>query len=275
MAKVLLLHPGEMGSSIASALLDGDHEVFWVSEGRGNETRERSEKLGLLDMTDLVEAVEKSEFVISICPPEYAGTVAEEVIETGYEGTYVDANAVSPATSLAIGDLVGENYVDGGIIGPPAWDIGRTRMYLSGPQAAETAQLFDGTLLDTLVIEGGIGAALALKMCYAAYTKGSSALLLGVRALANKMGVTDSLLSEWAISQQGLDQRSRSVAASTSQKAWRFSGEMQEIAATYSAAGLPSGFHEAAAELFERMKYFKDQDPATIDAVITAITSSE
>ena len=275
MAKVLMLHPGEMGSSVASALLDADHEVFWVSEGRSNNTRQRSEKLGLQDITDLVTAVEKSEFVISICPPEYAGAVAEAVIETGYEGTYVDANAVSPATSLAIGDLVGENYVDGGIIGPPAWNTGRTRMYLSGRQAAKTAQLFEGTLLDTLVIEGDIGAASALKMCYAAYTKGSSALLLGVRALANQMGVTDSLLSEWAISQQGLDERCRSVAASTSQKAWRFSGEMEEIAATYSAAGLPSGFHEAAADLFGRMKGFKDQDPATIDAVIAAITSTE
>ncbi|MBA03751.1 MAG: phosphogluconate dehydrogenase [Gammaproteobacteria bacterium] len=265
MANVLLLHPGKMGSSVANALIQAGHEVFWVSQGRSNQTRERAEELGLCDVTDLSSALGKSEFVISVCPPEYAGSLAEEVIERGYEGTYVDANAVSPATSLAMGDLVGENYVDGGIIGPPAWNVGSTRIYLSGPRAANIAALFEGTLLDSFVIEGEIGAASALKMCYAAYTKGSSALLLGVRALAERMGVTDSLISEWAISQRGLEERSRNTAYSTSQKAWRFAGEMREIAATYSAAGLPAGFHEAAAELFERMKGFKDRDPATID----------
>ena len=89
------------------------------------------------------------------------------------------------------------------------------------------------------------------------------------------MGVSDSLISEWAISQIGLEERSRNTAYSTSQKAWRFSGEMREIAATYSAAGLPAGFHEAAAELFERMKGFKDREPATIDELTTVILHGE
>ena len=275
MANVLLLHPGQMGSSVANALIQAGHGVFWVSQDRSNQTRERAEELGLRDVTDSSMALEKSQFVISVCPPEYAGSLAEEVIEKGYEGIYVDANAVSPATSLAMGDLVGENYVDGGIIGPPAWNVGSTRIYLSGPRAANIARLFEGTLLESFVIEGEIGAASALKMCYAAYTKGSSALLLGVRALAEQMGVSDSLISEWAISQIGLEERSRNTAYSTSQKAWRFSGEMREIAATYSAAGLPAGFHEAAAELFERMKGFKDREPATIDELTTVILHGE
>ena len=275
MANVLLLHPGEMGSSVANALIQGGHEVSWVSEGRSNQTRERAEELGLRDVTDLSTALEKSEFVISVCPPEYAGSLAEEVIEKGYEGTYVDANAVSPATTLAIGDMVGENYVDGGIIGPPAWNVGSTRIYLSGPRAASIARLFDGTLLQSFVMEGEIGAASALKMCYAAYTKGSSALLLGVRALAEQMGVTDTLISEWSIAQKGLEERSRTTAYSTSPKAWRFAGEMREIAATYSAAGLPAGFHEAAAEMFERMQGFKNQDPATIDELMAALLHVE
>lgn len=275
MASVLLLHPGKMGSSVANALILGGHEVSWVSEGRSNQTRERAEELGLREVTDLSTALEKSEFVISVCPPEYAGSLAEEVIEKGYEGTYVDANAVSPATTLAIGDMVGENYVDGGIIGPPAWNVGSTRIYLSGPRAASIAILFDGTLLQSFVMEGEIGAASALKMCYAAYTKGSSALLLGVRALAEQMGVTDTLISEWAISQKGLEERSRTTAYSTSPKAWRFAGEMREIAATYSAAGLPAGFHEAAAEMFERMQGFKNQDPATIDELMAALLHVE
>jgi hypothetical protein len=45
---------------------------------------------------------------------------------------------------------------------------------------------------------------------------------------------------------------------------------MKEIAATFEAAGLPAGFHNAAAELWERLAPFKDQTdpvPAIADVI--------
>ena len=182
----------------------------------------------------------------------------------------MDANAVAPATAERIGAICGR-YVDGGIVGPPAWREGATRLYLSGDQAPTVAALFAGSLVDARAIAGDVGSASALKMCYAAFTKGSSALLLAVRALAEANGVTADLLAEWDVSQPQLAARSEATAKSVSPKAWRFAGEMREIAATFAAADLPDGFHGAAALLYERMAGLKDESNADLDAVLAAL----
>ena len=108
-------------------------------------------------------------------------------------------------------------------------------------------------------------------MCYAAYTKGSSALLIAIRALARGQGVESPLLDEWGLSIPGLEQRSQASAVGTAPKAWRFSGEMEEIAATFDAAGLPGGFHLAAAEIYRRLESFKDSTEPDLDAVLEAV----
>src|SRR6266849_5754919 len=51
-----------------------------------------------------------------------------------------------------------------------------------------------GTARDARAIDGGVGAASAVKMAYAAWTKGTAALILTVRALARAEGVEDILL---------------------------------------------------------------------------------
>jgi hypothetical protein len=100
-------------------------------------------------------------------------------------------------------------------------------------------------------------------MTYAAWTKGSDALVLAIRALAAREGVDAALLEEWATSQPSLGPKSERAAAVAAPKGWRYVGEMEEIAASFGAAGLPSGFHEAAAELYRRLAPFKDRtDPA-------------
>jgi 3-hydroxyisobutyrate dehydrogenase-like beta-hydroxyacid dehydrogenase len=219
----------------------------------------------------LEEAMSMVDVVVSICPPEAALDVARDVQETGYEGIYVDGNAVSPQTAVAIGELFGNRFVDGGIVGPPARRSGTTRFYLSGALANDVVGLFVDTLVTAQVISGGAGSASALKMCYAAYTKGSSALVMAVRALAESNGVTEALLAEWDLSQKGLRDSSERTALGTSPKAWRFEGEMLEIASTFDAAGLPAGFHRAAAEIYERMAHFKNEDPASLDQVIETL----
>ena len=268
---ILLLHPGAMGASVGAALVGNGHVVAWVSADRSGATRDRANEAGLRAMASLDEALDV-DIVISVCPPDAALSVAQSVTERGFSGVYVDGNAVSPDTAAKVERLVGDRYVDGGIVGPPAWRTGTTRFYLSGNCADRVASLFENSLVDARVVDGGPGAASALKMCYAAYAKGSIALKLGVRALAESNGVGKALLAEWDISQPGLVQRSESGATATSLKAWRFVGEMHEIASTFSAANLPSGFHEAAAELYGRMAAFKDTPGgADVDTVLRAI----
>ena len=269
---ILLLHPGAMGASLGAALRSNGHEVRWVAEGRSPATAQRAQDADLTATDALEDAILAVDHVLSVCPPHAAVAVAEAVMAAGFDGTYVDANAVSPDTARRIGAVVGPGFVDGGIVGPPAWRPGVTRLYLSGPGANDVAGWFAGTLVDARAVPGS---ASALKMCYAAFTKGSSALLLAIRALAEREGVTDALLAEWALSQPGLPERSAATAVSTSAKAWRFEGEMREIAATFDAAGLPGGFHEAAAEVFGRMSPLKDAAETDIERVVAHLLGND
>jgi len=129
--------------------------------------------------------------------------------------------------------------------------------------------------MQAVIIGENPGQSSALKMCYAAWTKGSAALLLAVRGLAEAEGVTRSLLKEWAISQPGLEDRSKGAAAGTAPKAWRFVGEMEEIAATFRQAGLPDQFHLGAAALYELLREFKDQTGSVqFENVLVALAGS-
>ena len=266
-----LLHPGAMGVSVGAALMAAGQQVFWLPAGRSDETLERARSAGfdacdsLSDMSNLVEGI------VSVCPPEAALELATEVVTTGFEGIYLDANAVSPDTAREMAARVGDRFVDGGIVGLPATSAGTTRLYLSGELADTVAEWFSGGLLGVESVDGPAGSASALKMCYAAYTKGSSALLLAIRALAEAEGVTEALLHEWYISQKDLPLRSEYAARGTAPKAWRFVAEMREIAATFEARQLPGGFHLAAAEVYSRMSDLKHVEAPTLDDVLKAI----
>jgi 3-hydroxyisobutyrate dehydrogenase-like beta-hydroxyacid dehydrogenase len=259
-----LLHPGAMGSSIGAACR-GD--VIWVPAARSSETAARAATAGLRAVASLAELVGRSDIVVSVCPPAVAAHVAGEVAEAGFAGVYVDANAIAPATTRRIAEMF-DRFVDGGIVGPPAEVAGTTRLFLSGPEAADVARLWHGSVVEAVVVDGGAGAASALKMAYATWTKVSAALLLGVRALARSEGVEAALLDEWARSQPGVAERSQATARGVAPKAWRFAGEMREIAATFDDADLPDGFGLAAADLYERLVAFKDRRDVELAEVL-------
>lgn len=274
MTTVGFLHPGSMGVTLAANI---DAERLWVGVGRSAATTDRAASADLIDAGSLDELCARSDVIVSICPPAAAQELARSVAATGFRGHYLDANAIAPATSIAIGALFGDQYIDGGVIGPPAIRAGTTRLYLAGPGAADLATRWQGSALDARVVadQWTGGAASALKMAYAGWTKGSSALLLAMNALATDAGVADALHAEWELSQPGLLERSARTAAGTGPKAWRWVGEMEEIATTLGGAGLPEGFHRAAGELYLRMAGFKDSDGPSLDAVLDAILAGQ
>ena len=268
-----LLHPGEMGASVGAAARSAGAEVLWASEGRSRATRERAERAGFRDLGDLGALLGRSGVVLSVCPPHCAMDLAGEVTERGFGGLYVDANAIAPEMSRQIEATIveaGGSYVDGGIIGPPARERGSTRLYLSGTRADEVVALFEGSVLGAEVIDATPGRASALKMAYAAWTKGSDALLLAVRAYALAAGVEDALLREWSLSQAGLANRSERAGESVG-KAWRFEGEMHQIGHAFGDADLPEGFHRAAASVYRRLRGYKDTEGAPPVAELLAV----
>ncbi len=251
-----LLNPGEMGAAVGQCLTGRGLDVLWAAEGRSAETADRAKAAGLANVGTPRELAAQASVILSVCPPHAALDVAWAV--HGFAGVYVDANAIAPGTARRVAELIaagGGRYVDGGIIGSPPTTPGAARLYLSGddePAVRHVHDLFAGTPLAARIVAGAPTAASAVKMAYAAWTKGSSALLLAARALARAEGVEETLLAEWAQSQPRLaDQVQRSARAAVT-KGWRWVGEMEEIAHTMADAGLPDGFHEAAAEIYRR-----------------------
>src|SRR5215218_722942 len=188
-----------MGAAVGAVLREQGLRVVWASEGRSEETRARAEAAGLDDVGSVAE-VAASDVVFSICPPHAALDVARSA--AGLGDVYVDANAISPATAAEVAAAVDE-FVDGGIVGPPPHEPGTTRLYLSGDCADAVAGLFRGSALDARVVANASG----VKMAYAAWTKGTAAMLLAIRELARREGVEETLLAEWELSLPDLRSR--------------------------------------------------------------------
>lgn len=267
-----VLHPGAMGASVVSALVQTGQSVLWDPTHRSEATIKRATAAGAQACESLAELCERCDVLISVCPPENALELAVSIADLNYLGVYVDVNAISPGTAMQIALRFPRRFVDGGIIGPPATKSGTTRLYLSGPGAREIALHFDTSLLEARVLDGGETAASALKMCYAAWTKGSAALLLNSRALAEALGVGQALDTEWEISQPGVLERAQATAGTIAPKAWRFEGEMDQIAATFAATGLPAGFHGGAADFYARLTQFKGQNRVSLADLLASLT---
>jgi 3-hydroxyisobutyrate dehydrogenase-like beta-hydroxyacid dehydrogenase len=251
-----------MGASIGGALRAAGIAVRWASEGRSEQTRIRAAAAGLEDDGQLKDLVAGSDVLLVICPPHAAISMAEAVTGHGFTGTYVDANAVAPATAERIAATVargGARFVDGDLIGGPLRPGGSPRLFLSGPEAEAVAGLFAATSVSARVIGSGVEAS-ALKMCYAAWTKGTSALILAIRAMAESTGVAAALDDEWSVSQPDLFGRTERAVA-VAGRGWRYAGEMEEIAAAMRASGLPDGFGLAGADIYQRLTGFKSLHP--------------
>lgn len=262
-----------MGAAVGATLVARGHRVLVALDDRSRASLERAGAAGLCNTGALAGLVEQAEVVLSIVPPASAVEVAERVVGTGWSGPYVDANAVSPATAARIHAVVGDGFVDGDLIGGPPRPGGATRLYLSGPTAGAWIDVLSGDGLEAVALDGGPYAASALKMAYAAWTKGTAALLLAIRALAAEHGVDGALVAEWERTQPDLPGRS-DLALAVVARGWRFAGEMDEIADTFAAAGLPDGSARAAADIYRRLADFKDAEVPDLDAVIAAVSAS-
>jgi 3-hydroxyisobutyrate dehydrogenase-like beta-hydroxyacid dehydrogenase len=269
-----LLHPGEMGVSIGAAAKKGGRTVLWASEGRGAETRERAAQHGLEDAGSLANLCAACSVIVSVCPPHGAEELAQSVLAAGFRGLYVDANAIAPKRAVRMGEIMaaGASFVDGSIIGGPAWTPGATTLFLAGERAAEAAACFEGSPLATRILGSEVGRASALKMVFAGWGKGSTALLAAVLAAAEQLGVRDELLQHWSVTDPELAKEAGRRVQGSARKAWRFAGEMEEIAATYRDAGVPGEFHEGAAEIYRRLQPYKSPaEKPSLETVLAAL----
>lgn len=269
-----LLHPGDMGVSIAASAIHNGHHVYWVSTGRSKDTQKRASDHYLIDAGSLEKLCSMCPIILSVVPPSAAEEIAEQVIALKYKGTFADLNAISPQKAQRIGQRLEANgiqFVDGGIVGPPAWQPKSTWLCLSGRESKLIADCFTNGPVQTDILSNRVGDASALKMCYGAYTKGHTALIAAVIGAAENLGVSESLKRRWADDGSGLDKDAARRVARITDRAWRWVGEMDEIASTFEQANMPRGIHDAAGDIYKRLAKFKDRATPSEDDVLKAL----
>ena len=273
------LHPGAMGISLAASAQNTGHTVCWASNGRSSETRDRADQFNLVDMVSLSSLCQNCSVLISICPPHAAEDLANQVLSYNYRGVYVDANAISPGRVKRIDQAMteaGVTFLDGGIIGPPAWKPGRTWLHLSGNTPEQVAECFSSGPLETEIVGSTIGKASALKMCYAALTKGTTALMCAILLASEAYGVRDALETQWNQDGSAFTTETHQRVRNTAPKAWRFVGEMAEISATLSQVSVPGDFHAGAEEIFRRLSGFKGvKELPTIEEILNTTSRKD
>ena len=282
-----ILSPGDMGQAMGEVLKGHGLRVVAALTGRSPRTRGLAEQVGIEDVGDLEGLVRESDVLCSVLVPGAAVTVAGEVAAalkaTGAELLYVDCNAIAPATTRQVGEIVraaGARYVDGSIIGPPPRGGAKTRFYASGEHAADFARLGESGL-DVRVLGEEIGLASGLKVCYAGLTKGLAALATELLIAARRMNLSEPLRAELEGSQSALYGWISSFVPRMPPKAHRWISEMDEIAAAYQHLGLTPRIHQGAADMFRFVAQtpLAQESPETrdrsrdLDSVIEALAA--
>ena len=251
-----LLSPGDMGHVVGQVMRENGLQVLTCLQGRSERTRGLAEAAGIEAVPSYEQLVRDVKLVISILVPaeaeNAAQTVARALKETGEEIVYADCNAIAPETAKRIDAVIteaGSRFVDAGIIGGPPRKPGGTRFYCSGPDTGAFEELGNHGL-DVRVVGREVGQASGFKMCYAAQTKGYTALCTELLVAARKMGLYDALVEELQLSQQARYASMEGGLPGMPTKAGRWIGEMEEIAKTFGDLGLTPKIYQGAADIY-------------------------
>ena len=251
--------PGDMGQGVAMCIKAMGFKVCMASDGRSPRTRGLGEKAGLTDCGSLENLVKECDMVLSILDPGAAVKNARDIAAackaTSRKIVFVDCNAIAPKTMNEIADImtaVGCTVVDAGIIGPPPRNGAKQRFYVSGPNASLMNRINSEQIMVRVAGEK-LGDASAVKMCYAALTKGSIALGTELLIAARKLGVDQVLEAEFKSSQAEMHQSVLTRSAGMAFKAYRWVPEMNEIAKTFDGVGLTPKMFQGVSDLYAQI----------------------
>jgi putative dehydrogenase len=254
---VAIIAPGNMGAAVGARLVQHGATVLTTLEGRSRASAERAAAAGMAGAE--TGALVQADFLLSIVPPGEAVALAERLAPalraSNRKPLYVDCNAVSPATVARIAGAVaqtGAPFADAGIVGPPPRPgTDTTRFYVSGPESGRLAALNDYGL-SIRMLDGAVGDASALKMCYGGLNKGVTALGAAMALAATRAGVGEAFRAELAESQSALLGKLGRGVPDMFDKAYRWVAEMEEIAA-FTGAEAERETYRGLAALFARL----------------------
>ncbi|WP_432038689.1 DUF1932 domain-containing protein [Streptomyces cucumeris] len=262
-----ILHPGSMGAAVAACAATNATDVLWCQAGRSATSAARAEQFGLTPVATLPELLDRSDIVISLCPPAAAEDLARNLAGHHFAGVYAEANAINPERTQRIAALLGPDttVVDCGVVGSPPVGGKTPTLYLSGPaDATERIEaLFATTAVRTSALGTEVGKASALKLAYASFQKTSRVLVALAVGMAREHGVDQELI-EIASKRTDSYLAEPQYIAKTAARAWRWGPELEEAADALAAASLPPEMLRAAANTLARWHDAKDDGELTL-----------
>lgn len=251
-----ILSPGDMGHAVGHVLGAHGARVITCLEGRSPRTRQLAEIAAIEDVGTYEALARQADLLLSILVPAQAVSVAERMAtaikDTQVNLLYADCNAISPGTTLRLAGIIeeaGGRFIDASIVGGPPKVGSKTRFYASGPHAIHFAEL-RALGLNAMVMGDRVGQAAAIKMCYAALTKGTTALFTELLTAADRLGITEALREELLFSQREQYERMEKGLPTMPAKSRRWVGEMEEIAQTFESVGLTPRMLLGAADIY-------------------------
>lgn len=252
-----VVSPGDMGQAIAGRIKESGMNVYTALDGRSERTKSLARAAGLTDCGSMEKLVSTCELILSVINPGEALDVARRAAAamkaTGRKIAFADLNAVSPQTARDTDKLIrdaGGLFIDGGIIGPPPrGEKDKPRLFVSGPEARLFEQIKHPNL-QVRVMSERIGDASGVKMCYAAMTKGTTALAVELLVAARKLGVEEALERELRDSRSDVFDWQMKNIGTMPPRAYRWVPEMQEIAKTFGELGMTRRIFEGATDIY-------------------------
>ncbi len=251
-----VMSPGDMGQAIAQQLKNKGYKVCTALDNRSARSKKLAQEAGLSDVGSIAQLTEQCDVILSVMnpgsAPAFAADVAQALKVNKRSPLVVDCNAIAPTTMQAIAAQItaaGGRCADGGIIGPPPRGTAKTTLYVSGPDARALEQIATPQITVT-VMSDRVGDASAIKMCYAAMTKGVQALGLELLVAARRLGVDAALEAQFKASRSDVYNWVVGALPVMPPKAYRWVPEMLEIAKTFEAAGMTPRIFEGAADMY-------------------------
>ncbi len=253
---VAILSPGDMGHAVGQRLRENELDVITCLAGRSDRTRALADKAGIRDIPTMEELVEQSDLIMSMTVSAAVSSLCRQVADalraTGVDTLFAECNAIAPQLARELEPIItdaGGRFVDVSIIGGPPRPGYSPHFYTSGDAASQFEQLnYFG--LTVLKLDGEVGQASGIKMCYAAMTKGSWALYSELLMAAELMGLTEPLLAEFQSGQQAVLQRMERTLPTVPARSLRWVSEMEEIRNTFAHLGMTPHLFEGVAEMY-------------------------
>ena len=256
---VAILSPGAMGHAVGQRLKEHELDVITCLAGRSERTRILAEKAGIQDVATMEELVEQADLIMSMtvsaAVPSLCRQVADVIRATGADTLFAECNAISPQLTREMEPIItkaGGRFVDVSIIGGPPRPGYSPHFYVSGSQAPNFGEVGQFGL-DVRLLDGEVGQASGIKMCYAAMTKGSWALYSQLLIAAELMGLTEPLLAEFQSGQSSVLERMTRTIPTVPPRARRWVSEMEEIRDTFDHLGLTPLLFQGVSDMYRFM----------------------